>query len=268
MTTTKRLKRPLLSFIILSYVIFFVFFITIGISIMIDAPDSIVNVLQIISAWSSTFAFMILFRRIFPTLRLIDFVRKQFKTKLKISVLSSAVVIQVVITAVVMFLLSQTYDPQHIIGSVTSIGMLIFTFSDSLVRGPLGEELGWRGYALNELQKKHSPLRAALIIGALWGFWHAPLWFASGFTGVDLIIYIVLFMIGIVSFSVIVTLFYNLNKNLLIPIVIHQLFNFSVVIMRGDLLHVFVYVMLSYLVVALLLVIFNPRGILYSRVSR
>src|SRR5690606_31961895 len=107
-----------------------------------------------------------------------------------------------------------------------------------------------------------------LIIGALWGFWHAPLWFASGFTGVDLIIYIVLFMIGIVSFSVIVTLFYNLNKNLLIPIVIHQLFNFSVVIMRGDLLHVFVYVMLSYLVVALLLVIFNPRGILYSRVSR
>ncbi len=41
--------------------------------------------------------------------------------------------------------------------------------------GPLGEELGWRGYALPALQKHHSALVSSLIIGVFWCFWHAPL---------------------------------------------------------------------------------------------
>lgn len=72
-------------------------------------------------------------------------------------------------------------------------------------------------------------------------------------------------MIGILSFSIIVTFFYNLNKNLVIPIVIHQLFNFSLVLIKGDLLDIFVYVMLSYFVVALILIVINPKKILYKK---
>jgi len=125
--------------------------------------------------------------------------------------------------------------------------------------------LGWRGFALNEVQKKYSPLKSALIVGVLWGSWHAPLWFLSGYTGVDLIKYITLFMIGIISVSIIMTLFYNLNRNLIIPIVIHQLFNFSLVMIKGDLLDILVYVMLSYLVVAIILTVINPKGILYKK---
>src|SRR5699024_10121189 len=109
---------------------------------------------------------------------------------------------------------------------------------------PLGEQLGWRGFALNEVQKKHSPLKSALIVGVLWGSWHAPLWFLSGYTGVDLIKYIALFMIGIIYVSVIMTLFNNLYKHIIMSIVIHQLFIFSLVMIKGDLLDILVYVML------------------------
>lgn len=41
--------------------------------------------------------------------------------------------------------------------------------------GPLGEELGWRGYALPLLSSRLGLLRAGLAIGALWALWHAPL---------------------------------------------------------------------------------------------
>lgn len=232
---------------------------------MLGAPEGITNFLQIIAAWSSTFAFVILFNKIYPGLRLKDFVKVQFAPKIRFSVLSIAVIIQVIIIAVTIFFLSITNDTQNLALSFTGLGLLFVAFLDTLVRGPLGEELGWRGYALNELQKKHSPLKSALIVGVLWGFWHTPLWFATGFTGVDLIKYIVLFMIGIISFSIIVTLFYNLSKNLVIPIIIHQLFNFSLVLIRGDLLDILVYVMLAYFVVAVILIVINPKKVLYKK---
>ncbi len=40
----------------------------------------------------------------------------------------------------------------------------------TLLSGPLGEELGWRGFALMELQEKYSPLKASIIIGFWWGY--------------------------------------------------------------------------------------------------
>ena len=39
-----------------------------------------------------------------------------------------------------------------------------------LVYGPLPEELGWRGYALDRLQAAHKPLAASLILGAVWAY--------------------------------------------------------------------------------------------------
>ena len=38
----------------------------------------------------------------------------------------------------------------------------------------LFEELGWRGYALRTLQRSHSPLWSALVVGAVWLSWHLP----------------------------------------------------------------------------------------------
>jgi membrane protease YdiL (CAAX protease family) len=41
--------------------------------------------------------------------------------------------------------------------------------------GPFGEEPGWRGYALPELQVRRSPLVAGLTLAAVVTLWHVPL---------------------------------------------------------------------------------------------
>ena len=41
--------------------------------------------------------------------------------------------------------------------------------------GPLGEEPGWRGYALPQLQDRRSPLVAAVVLGVFVAVWHLPL---------------------------------------------------------------------------------------------
>jgi membrane protease YdiL (CAAX protease family) len=49
-----------------------------------------------------------------------------------------------------------------------------------LVGGPLGEELGWRGYALPALVRDHRPLTAVGLLGLAHLLWHLPLFFADG----------------------------------------------------------------------------------------
>ena len=94
------------------------------------------------------------------------------------------------------------------------------------------------------------------------GLWHLPIWFTTGFTRIKLIKYITFFMIAIISVSIIITVFYNLNKNLLVPIMIHQLFNFLIGISNWDLIELIKYYAILYLLVAIILVIMNQRKVL------
>jgi CAAX protease family protein len=56
---------------------------------------------------------------------------------------------------------------------------IVFVFF-ALVDGPLGEEIGWRGYLLPKLLERRGPLVASLVVGVVWYLWHLPLYLATG----------------------------------------------------------------------------------------
>jgi membrane protease YdiL (CAAX protease family) len=63
--------------------------------------------------------------------------------------------------------------------SITAIFSLVFF---TFWFGPLPEEIGWRGFALDRLQNRMSALNASLILGAVWAIWHVPLfWIPNTF---------------------------------------------------------------------------------------
>jgi membrane protease YdiL (CAAX protease family) len=60
--------------------------------------------------------------------------------------------------------------------------ILLLSFAHNfLLGGPLGEELGWRGFLLPELLKRRSPLAASLFLGLIWALWHLPVDLSGGF---------------------------------------------------------------------------------------
>src|SRR5215213_9592593 len=60
------------------------------------------------------------------------------------------------------------------------LGAAIF-FAFSIFPGSaMGEEIGWRGYALPRLQGRMSALSASLILAPIWALWHLPLWLQGG----------------------------------------------------------------------------------------
>ncbi len=50
----------------------------------------------------------------------------------------------------------------------------------SVIYGPLNEEFGWRGYALDRLLVRYGFTKATLFLGFVWGIWHLPWFFTPG----------------------------------------------------------------------------------------
>lgn len=61
-----------------------------------------------------------------------------------------------------------------------------------LIGGPLGEEIGWRGFLLSKFQLLFSPLSSSILVGIAWAFWHFPM-FLFHIDGYTLPFYIYLF---------------------------------------------------------------------------
>jgi membrane protease YdiL (CAAX protease family) len=97
--------------------------------------------------------------------------------------------------------------------------------------GPLPEELGWRGYALDGLQARWSALAASLILGTLWAAWHLPLFFMAGSFQAELGLFTPQFAFytgSIVVSSILYTWIYNnTNRSTLSAILFHFMTNFS-----------------------------------------
>ena len=79
--------------------------------------------------------------------------------------------------------------------------------------GAVGEELGWRGYALPRLQQRSGPLIASLVIGTIWGIWHLPSFFNPTSVQASLgLVFLIPFVVGTIANSVIMTWLFNLTK--------------------------------------------------------
>jgi membrane protease YdiL (CAAX protease family) len=65
-------------------------------------------------------------------------------------------------------------------GTGFGISIVLTTIVAAIFGGPLGEEVGWRGYALPRLNDRFGRAWASVILGVIWAMWHLPVFFIAG----------------------------------------------------------------------------------------
>jgi membrane protease YdiL (CAAX protease family) len=99
--------------------------------------------------------------------------------------------------------------------------------------GPLGEELGWRGYALPRLVHSLGIWFGSLTLGVAWCFWHMPMILLQ--PGAALPSYmpisvgsVTIYLAQITGIACIMTfVYYNTKGSVLIAVLLHLMFNVS-----------------------------------------
>ena len=122
--------------------------------------------------------------------------------------------------------------------TLTRPAALMLFIGANMIGGPLGEELGWRGFALDRLQNKWNALVASLILGIIWAAWHLPLFFIKGTPqqGMGFGTFLFwLWSLQVVSLSVFTTWVYNnTHRSILSAVFMHFMFNSTYGITQQD----------------------------------
>lgn len=258
-------QRNLRRYFFFTYLLFWIFIGAIGFLISLDVPVLLQTILKNVCAWTPTFVILLMFKILYPNTNLREFFRSNFlgKTKTRyyivVFILQTAIFLGVVI--VYMALNNLRLESIPFISTLGLLPALLITATG----GAMGEELGWRAYALNVFQKKYSPLKSALFVGLVWGFWHLPLMIFSGYSGLELLYYCFFFLLAVLSLSVVITFFYNKGRSVLMAIWVHFLFNFSIALVTIDLLQLVIYLSAGYFLLASILIITRKNELLNTR---
>ncbi len=126
------------------------------------------------------------------------------------------------LTVVILVVVQGSFSWEHGIPA----GMIIPVFLLIFFTNALPEEYGWRGFALDPLQKRTTALGASLVLGLIWAVWHLPLFFIEGTTQAAIPMY--QYFLQTIVLSIFYTWLYNnTGGSILIAIVFHAVSNTS-----------------------------------------
>jgi membrane protease YdiL (CAAX protease family) len=115
--------------------------------------------------------------------------------------------------------------------------MILQLLLANLIVSGFSEELGWRGYALDRLQRRRGALAASLILGLVHAFWHLPLFFIPGITQGEMGLFspgALVFLAGTVAGAVVFTWVYNNTlRSILAAILVHFMVNLCLDLLVG-----------------------------------
>jgi membrane protease YdiL (CAAX protease family) len=95
--------------------------------------------------------------------------------------------------------------------------------------GPLGEELGWRGFLLPRLLERYGDFPSSVILGLVWAFWHLPVFLFVEFRGeMPFAVAVALYPFSTIAIAYMMTKLHHWSRgSLWIAILYHGIVNYA-----------------------------------------
>jgi uncharacterized protein len=152
-----------------------------------------------------------------------DLLRRCVRWRFGVPLYAWAVFLQPAVLVTVLLLTHRGADLRTVAPGPAAGTFGLQLFSNVFLGGGLGEELGWRGFLLPQLCRRHSPLVASLLVGLAWFAWHIP---AYAFLNKGAEDPLLPFALISLPFSVLLTwAYFRSNGSLLLPILLHGSIN-------------------------------------------
>jgi membrane protease YdiL (CAAX protease family) len=154
---------------------------------------------------------------------------------------AAALLIAPLLMLATLFALSLT-SPAFLPGIVVSAdkaSLLLISLAVGLGAG-IFEELGWTGFAIPELRRRHGVLATGLIVGVVWSAWHLlpNVWSASMAAGeLSVATYLSTNLLGVLvgyltAFRVLMVWVYDSTRSLFVGMLMHLSFTASLLILN------------------------------------
>lgn len=224
-------KRPITFFIIFSYIISWSFSIPAAIlHLLFQLTTSDLLILIIIGSFGPSIS-AILITGVLQGKSGITKLAKRYTNKFSLIWLPIVLYQFFVITTIlfcIFEIITWTYVFNNFLLIFINFHLFFLMFS---IAGPIGEELGWRGFLLPHIIKKYGEIPSGIIVGLIWTFWHLPLflitdWRAQG--AFSILQYLVIYPITVVLLSILMTYVYkHTNGNVIVAIIVHGTWNIA-----------------------------------------
>jgi uncharacterized protein len=108
-----------------------------------------------------------------------------------------------------------------------ALPLVVFWLVNLLFYG-FGEEIGWRGFAQPTLGRRHSALRAALVVSVIWAAWHIPLFgITATYRAMPAVGFVGFFLSILAASLVLAWLYLRSRGSILVVTVFHAVFDIA-----------------------------------------
>jgi CAAX protease family protein len=127
----------------------------------------------------------------------------------------------------------------------------------------LGEEIGWRGFALPRLQHGRSALAATVILGVIHSFWHLPAFFYKDtYRSMGLLGGLPMLVLSVVAAAITFTWIYNSTRGSILMVAIyHALFDWLSVSKAGGPMAPAVMSGVVWVLAILIVIVYKPANL-------
>ncbi|CAN5295939.1 CPBP family intramembrane metalloprotease [soil metagenome] len=218
-------REEVTAFFVLAYAVSWSLWLVV-IALQALLPSGAAVALTLVGAFGPSVAALAVTRRAGRRLSVREAWRSRRRGPTPVGVYAS-VLIGPVAAGLVVLLVALAVNASIVTGPAVPWTALVPAFLAGLVvGGPLGEEPGWRGFALPRLQTVVSPASASIILGVVWALWHLPLFLID--TSPQSRLPLGWFLLWVLALSVLFTWAYNASGGrVLVAVLAHAAVNFT-----------------------------------------